>query len=679
MNKFYLIFLISILLAFEGNAQIGGKLVSVQQQKRLLQLSDLFENKAIENKKRAYELAKINHWDTFKIYKDGSVKSLQGLDAFGRPLYLKTMDNSTAAATTRTNSLYQNGTLGININGSSTYMTNKLAMWDGGIPLTTHQEYANRIQVKDGTQTVIYHATHVAGTMIASGINPLARGMSWVAPNLWSYDFDNDVSEAAAAAPNLLVSNHSYGYQAGWDTGENGWEWYGIPGQTEDYKFGIYENITQSWDAICYNAPYYLPVFAAGNSRSSNGPAIGDPYYGYPTDSIAPVFMGNRPPGISSNDGFDIVLVPSTAKNVLAVGAIYGLINGATQPDDIKISPFSSWGPADDGRIKPDLVGDGVALLSCSDASNSSYKKSSGTSMASPNVSGSIFLLQEYYAQLNGGKFMRSSTLKGLALHTTDEAGASAGPDYVYGWGLLNMERAAGTIKNNGTGTLIAEKTLEQDSTFSRSFVASGTEPVKVTICWTDPPGTATPDGILNSRTPKLVNDLDIKLWNGAVTYLPWVLDPNNPAKAATHGDNVIDNVEQVSPEKNVPGEIYTLTLSHKGQLLNGSQNYSLIISGIEGDLTLPINGADFSFSAYPIPTKDFISVSFNCTKNEDFSIYVFNSAGKKFYQETGKNVSGVFSKTISLEKLNDGVYFIKIKLGGKVATKKIVVNHSTP
>ena len=677
MNKFYLIFFISVLLTFEGNAQNIGKLVSVQQQKTLFQLSDFYRHKAIENKKKAYKLANLNHWDTFKINKDSSVKSLQGLDALGHPLYLTTF-NTTAAATTRTNSLYQNGTLGININGSSTYMANKLAIWDGASPLTTHQELIGRILVKDATADVMFHSTHVAGTMIASGINPAARGMAWGAPNLWVYNYDSDVSESAAAASSLLVSNHSYGYQAGWENGDKGWEWYGIPGQTEDYKFGIYEEITQSWDAICNNAPYYLPVFAAGNSRSSNGPAVGDPYYFYPDNATEPI-LGNRPPGISNNDGYDIISVPSTAKNILTVGAINGLPNGLSVTDDIKISRFSSWGPTDDGRIKPDLVGDGVKLLSCSNSNNSSYAFNTGTSMACPNVSGSIFLLQEYYAQLNGGRFMRSSTLKGLALHTTDEAGTSTGPDYIYGWGLLNMERAAGTIKNNGTGTLIAEKTLVQDSTFSRSFVASGTEHVKVTICWIDPPGTVTPDGTLNSRMPKLVNDLDIKLWNGAVTYLPWVLDPKNPAKAATHGDNVLDNVEQVIPEENIPGQIYTLTISHKDQLLNGSQNYSLIISGIQGDLMPPISSKDFSFSVYPIPAKDNLTVSFMSSIKDDFTLYIANSSGQKFYEETEKNVSGIFRKTISIEKLESGVYFMKLKFGERVATKKIVVNHNTP
>jgi hypothetical protein len=676
MNKFYFILLFPLLLTFNSNAQTGEKLVSRQQQKTLLQLSDSYQLKATESRKKAFALAKIYHWDTYKINKDGSLKSLQGLDALGRPLYLHTLNNTTAAATTRTNSLYQNGTLGLNINGSSTYMANKLAIWDGGSPLTTHQEYIGRIIIKDGTSTVSFHSTHVAGTLIAKGINPVARGMAWGAPNLWSYDFDNDVPEAAASAPSLLVSNHSYAYQAGWDQGDKGWEWFGVPGQTEDYKFGIYEEITRSWDVICNNAPYYLPVFAAGNSRSINGPAVGDSYYGYPANSDTAVFMGSRPAGISNNDGFDIISVPCTAKNILTVGAIYGLGNGATKPSDIQISAFSSWGPTDDGRIKPDLVADGVDLLSCSNTNNSAYNYSSGTSMATPNVSGSIFLLQEYYAQVNGGKFMKSSTLKGLALHTTDEAGNSPGPDYVYGWGLLNMERAASTIKNNGMGTLITEKTLQQDSIFSRSFVSSGTEPVKVTICWTDPSGTATPDGTLNSRTPKLVNDLDIRLDNGSIIYLPWVLDPNNPAKAATNGDNILDNIEQITTQEITAGQLFNLSISHKGTLLNGSQNYSLFISGISGDLMSPIS-RDFNVSVYPIPTKNNLTVSFTSLKKENFTYYISNTSGQKFDEETINNVSGIFSKTIALDKLNDGVYFIKLKLGDKFVTKKIVKNHN--
>ncbi len=98
---------------------------------------------------------------------------------------------------------------------------------------------------------------------------------------------------------------------------------------------------------------------------------------------------------------------------------------------------------------KPDIVADGVNLLSSIATSNTAYATFSGTSMSSPSVAGSLLLLQEYYSQLHGGAFMRSATLKGLVIHTADEAGPGPGPDYQFGFGLVNMQKAAAVITSN--------------------------------------------------------------------------------------------------------------------------------------------------------------------------------------------------------------------------------------
>ena len=67
--------------------------------------------------------------------------------------------------------------------------------------------------------------------------------------------------------------------------------------------------------------------------------------------------------------------------------------------------------------------------------------------MASPNIAGSMLLLQQHYNDKNG-VFMRAATLKGLSLHTADDAG-SIGPDPSFGWGLMNTMAAANTISEN--------------------------------------------------------------------------------------------------------------------------------------------------------------------------------------------------------------------------------------
>jgi hypothetical protein len=260
----------------------------------------------------------------------------------------------------------------------------------------------------------------------------------------------------------------------------------------------------------------------------------------------------------------------------------------------VVISAFSSWGPTDDGRIKPDVVADGINVLSPIASSTTSYAAFSGTSMASPNAAGSLFLLQEYYSKLKAGSFLRSATVKGLAIHTAEESGTSPGPDYQFGWGLLNVEKAAAIItaavpSNNAATSqhLLYENTLAQGATFSINVIATGRGPLTATVCWTDFKGAVDNTRPLNSRAKKLVNDLDLRITKGSgaslKTYMPWTLDVNNPSFPAVPGDNTIDNVEKVDMDSTVPGQVYTITISHKGTITNGPQAYSLLVSGVGG------------------------------------------------------------------------------------------------
>jgi hypothetical protein len=81
---------------------------------------------------------------------------------------------------------------------------------------------------------------------------------------------------------------------------------------------------------------------------------------------------------------------------------------------------------------------------------------------------------------------MRASTLKGLACHTAFDAG-NVGPDYIYGWGLLDMRKAAQAITDNGAKSIISESSLAQGQTKTLDVVASGNGPLMVSISWTDP------------------------------------------------------------------------------------------------------------------------------------------------------------------------------------------------
>ncbi len=533
---------------------------------------------------RATLLAKQKGWFLKKATANGGMISLVGVDKSGNPMYVATYNNTIAAATTRANQLWPGGSSGLNLSGSSDAVKGKMAIWDGGNPLTTHVELTGRITIEDGTSVVAGHPTHTSGTLIATGINPIAKGMAFGAQQLLYYDFDNDESEMTAAAPNLLISNHSYGFLSGsgWIYDGSYWSWYGDTtiSKSEAYGFGYYDRNAQIYDSIAYNAPYYLIDVAAGNARGYNGPAVGSSYLYNGTTLL------QRPASLADNPNYTSISNSADSKNALVVGAVNGIPAGYNSPGDVSIAYFSSLGPTNDGRIKPDIVADGVDVTSTWNTSNTSYATESGTSMATPNTTGSLYLLQEYYDKLHPSKFMRSATLKALAIHTADEAGPTEGPDYTYGWGLLDVEKGANVITSsyNQQSDTIIENTLNNGATYTFNVIASGKEPLVATLVWTDPPSIPVDvSQALHNTTSMLVSDLDMRITSGAYVYKPWVLDPANPSNPATRGDNFRDNVEKINVDSIVPGQVYTITITHKGTLTRGQQAFSLVVSGIGG------------------------------------------------------------------------------------------------
>src|SRR5690606_13336206 len=108
--------------------------------------------------------------------------------------------------------------------------------------------------------------------------------------------------------------------------------------------------------------------------------------------------------------------------------------------------------------------------------------------------------------------------------------------------GLLNAKRAAETISNNGNEAQISELTLFPGQTYSIEVESDGINALLASISWTDPAGTAT--SATNNTTPRLVNDLDIRVSQGGNTYYPWRLTGVNTN--ANDGDNIRDPFERV-------------------------------------------------------------------------------------------------------------------------------------
>jgi len=572
----------ALLLSVAHSSSVLGAGPSATQKNRLQSLAEDLHERSRADRRQAAQYAERSGIPTRRELPGGKVLELQRIAPGLGPVFYIT-NNVGAADTVSTDDVWPGGLAGLNLEGAGLIV----GEWDGGAVHPGHPDMLNIIQV-DGATEISGHATHVAGTLVGSGAsNPAARGMASAA-QLNAWDWNEDTAEmATAAAGGLLVSNHSYGAATGWiyigDSIPNEWWWIGGNGD-EDPKFGYYDIEAQLWDQIAYDAPTYLAVKAAGNDRTDFGPNPGEEYT-IIDDNGTPLATSTQPrPADCAPSGYDCLPLHSVAKNILTVGAVDDLPDGYAPlagPGQVSMAPFSSWGPTDDGRIKPDLVANGVLLLSTWIDVFSPYAVASGTSMASPSVTGSLLLLQEHYSDLHGpGSFMRGATLKALAIHTADEAGSADGPDYEFGWGLLNTRKAAELISDAHVGVnhQVIEGSLVYGSTDSIPVqVPSGNSIIRATLVWMDPPGTpAAPS--LDPTDPMLVNDLDLRVIDGLALYEPWVLDPAVPAAAATQGDNFRDNVEQVVTGTLGAGS-YTVEITHKGQLINGAQDYALIIS----------------------------------------------------------------------------------------------------
>jgi len=593
-------------------------------------LSEKFHQEFQINESLVKQYIQQNGLERYKIETDGSAWMLISIRN-GQPVYYIT-NNANAAATVSTNRVHPGGGAGVSLTGSGI----DIGEWDGGGVLLTHNELSGRVIQSDSPAGLLNHSTHVAGTLIATGNTASAKGMAYLA-TIQAYDFNNDETEMALAAENrLILSNHSYGVVAGWHSGTfyggatSYPHWFGEFGEQEDYQFGFYGTDARDWDEIANTYPYYLIVNSAGNDRNDNAPAIGSVYYrvnAAEEEWVSAVMDANGPFHDYHENGFDTIPTKGNAKNILTIGSVGDIIGGYNQPSTVIMSSYSCWGPTDDGRIKPDIVSNGEGLYSCNSSGTNNYYTSSGTSMSSPNACGSMALLQQYYKETHNNNLMKAATLKALVIHTADEAGSNPGPDYSFGWGLMNTETAVSTISDDATSEVIREDNLQNGQNEYLAFQSDGSEDIKVTICWTDSPGT-TPAQSIDPVNLMLVDDLDIRIYDSSrTTYYPWTLNPANPSVAAqSNSDNFRDNVEQVFIANPQSGR-YLLEISHKGTL-NPSRDYSLIITGmsfIEPDVSY--SDSDFSSELAPDQTSsDVLTVANESAGYLQYQIQVYGT-----------------------------------------------------
>lgn len=416
-------------------------------------------------------------------------------------------------------------------------------VYDGGTALPTHTDLIGRVNVRDGSG-LAEHSTHVAGIVGGDGTQstglyrgmapavvieaygfetggPLEAGFLYTDPGDIESDYDEAINIHGAD-----IANNSIGT----NTAPNGFpcEW------TGDY--GITSALIDAIVRGSLGSPFRV-IWANGNERQTE--RCGELYH-----TTAP---------------------PACAKNHITIGAL--------NSNDDSVTDFTSWGPADDGRLKPDVSGPGCQSDDdegvTSTSSGGGYTVHCGTSMAAPTVCGlSALLMQDYRVYYPGDPDFLNSTLKALLAHTAQDV-ANAGPDYQSGYGSVRIVPA---IEQMRSGHWI-EKSIVQGDVYQMVVVVEPGDPaLKVTIAWDDAPGTPNVD-------PALVNDLDLRVLDelGGVHY-PWTLDPFDPAAPAVRSQaDHLNNIEQVYIENPVPG-VYVIEI--EGYVVPaGPQACSLVAS----------------------------------------------------------------------------------------------------
>ena len=314
-----------------------------------------------------------------------------------------------------------------------------------------------------------------------------------------------------------------------------------------------YTAVTEIVDRHIFENPTFLHVFSAGNSNGS------DCNYGA-GDQWGNITGGHK-------QGKNVLATANVFENAVLVGS-------------------SSRGPAHDGRIKPDISANGQDQNS-TDPFNE-YDGFGGTSAAAPGVAGVSAQLHQGYRDLNGGETAPSALIKATILNTANDLG-NIGPDFKFGWGHLNANRAYQLLKDE---RYESSQISQGDNNMHTLTVPAGAVEVRVMVYWNE-------QSAMLGAGKALVNDLDMVVTapDGS-TKMPWVLDHTaNPILLdlpATNGEDHLNNVEQVVFENPIAGN-YTIDVNGF-EVPFGPQDYFLVYEVITDEITVtyPIGGEGF-------------------------------------------------------------------------------------
>lgn len=399
-----------------------------------------------------------------------------------------------------------------------------------------HPDFGTRIreEVLLATNTTVGdpagHGTHVCGIIAGDGA---ASGHKILGVAPAAELFVQALADTSGRLSGIPVDLNDL-FQAAYDKGvrihNNSWG---------ALAAGLYTIAAHEVDQFVYEHPDFLIVIAAGNAGQQAGPDGG---------------LGRI--------GFNSLQSPATAKNALSVGASCsprpdGVYEGVSWRDwtgrfpaptfpvvadepicgtpDV-LAAFSSRGPTDESRVKPDLVAPGTAVISARSAASSpttpfpghgdKYCYMSGTSMAAPAVAASAALLRRWFIEKRGTPTPSAALLKAALINGCDWLDRKSAndetvgrPNFHQGFGLLNMDRvfpkggfdmAFEDIPSSAADALKADQ--PERAVWRRRVTCRSDTRLSVTLSWTDPPAHGLQHNldlvvVDSSRMPRLGNE----------------------------------------------------------------------------------------------------------------------------------------------------------------------------
>lgn len=407
------------------------------------------------------------------------------------------------------------------------------------------------------------HGTHVAGIVAGNGAtgetddNDALYGLG-VAPGahiIAQRIFD---SEGNYEPPSSMEKLARDAVRGGADIGSNSW---GDDTQGRyDLSAAVFDALVRDADAITPGDQPYILEFSAGNS----GPA--------------PKTIGS----------------PAVGKNVIATGASQNnrfdlYIYDAGQE---AMADFSSRGPCEDGRIKPDVTAPGTWIASLQSGSASgenawlsisaNYQYQGGTSQSGPHVSGAAALFVQYYRETITNTLPSPALVKAALINSAVDMANAFGTGYVpnneEGWGRIDLTRLIGAQR--AYRFIDQAVTLTNSQSYTTNIVVAAPDiPLRITMTYTDYPGNP-------AAIPALVNDIDLTVTgpDGSI-YCGNQFENGESIPGASSHDN-INNVENIFIPNPTPGE-YTVTVT----ATRIAEDSIKATSAIDQDFALVVSG----------------------------------------------------------------------------------------